>query len=80
MTTQTQQTTTPTAPEQGTHHWILTVDLPGRTSLTANGTWTPPAGWTRSDVFNAIKQDMAQRHPELATANVVFFSLEPNQL
>jgi hypothetical protein len=77
MTAQTQQA----APvEQGTHHYVLTLEAPGRGSATAFGTWTPPAGSTRHDVFTAIKADMVAQSPEFARANVIFFSIEPNQI
>ncbi|MFG2861573.1 hypothetical protein [Streptomyces sioyaensis] len=76
----TSQTQTQTVQQQGTHHWVITVELPGRAMETLYGTFTPPAGATRHDVFLAIKNDIAQQSPEMARANVVFFALEPNQL
>ncbi|MFI0736838.1 hypothetical protein ACH4PU_01835 [Streptomyces sp. NPDC021100] len=76
----TTQNTAPSNPPQGSHHWIITLELPGRSSVTGSGTWTPPAGSTRHDVFTAIKSDITRQHPGLTTANVVFFALEPNQL
>ncbi|GAA5615821.1 hypothetical protein CP981_11205 [Streptomyces platensis] len=75
MTSQNQ-----TVQQQGTHHWVITVELPGRAMQTLYGTYTPPAGATRHDVFLAIKNDLAQQSPEMARANVVFFALELNQL
>jgi hypothetical protein len=66
--------------QQGSHHWVMTVELPGLQTYSAYGTWTPPAGATRHDVFMAIKKKIATEHPELATANVMYFALEPNQL
>ncbi|MET9510060.1 hypothetical protein ABZX62_16640 [Streptomyces flavidovirens] len=80
MSTQTEQTTIPAPAPQGTHHWVMTLELPGRMAMTASGTFTPPAGWTRHDMYRAIKDDIARENPELATANVMFFALEPNQL
>ncbi|MGW8558142.1 hypothetical protein [Streptomyces tubercidicus] len=79
MTTQTTQTPTQQA-QQGTHHWVMTVELPGRAMQTHFSTYTPPAGATRHDVFLAIKNDIARQSPEMARAVVVFFSLERNQL
>ncbi|MEU9998108.1 hypothetical protein [Streptomyces sp. NPDC050848] len=79
--TTVQQTETPAAPKpQGTHQWVLTLDMPRYGSASAHGTWTPPPGTTRHDAFEAIKADMVGRNPELKTANVVFFSIEPNTL
>ncbi|KIZ13701.1 hypothetical protein [Streptomyces natalensis] len=72
--------TTQTAKTQGSHHWVMTVELPGRAMQTLYGTWTPPQGTTRHDVFLDIKAEIAAEDPDMARANVVFFSLEPNQL
>ncbi|MGW6971704.1 hypothetical protein [Streptomyces sp. NPDC054952] len=68
------------AGEQGSHHWLLTLELPGRAALTQDGTWTPPAGMTRQDAYLAIRRSIAGEHPEMAHANTVFFSIEPNRL
>ncbi|MEU8778588.1 hypothetical protein [Streptomyces sp. NPDC048606] len=80
--TQTSSSSTPANPAaaQGSHMWVLTLDLPGRTMTTQYGTWTPPAGTTRYDAFLAIRGDLVARHPEMANANTIFFSLEPNRL
>lgn len=77
-TTQTEQSAAPQ--QQGSHHWILTLELPGRATSSNFGTLTPLPGWTRMDAFTAIKEHVAQQNPEMAGANTVFFSLEPNQL
>jgi hypothetical protein len=78
-------TTTPPddqQPAQGSHHWVMTLQLPRLVSVSSQGTWTPPPGATRQDVFEAIKAHLAQRAPGagLERAAVLFFSLEPNQL
>ncbi|MGK5448820.1 hypothetical protein [Streptomyces radiopugnans] len=80
MTPRTQQNTAPAARPQGSHHWVMTLELPGRAMSTFSGTWTPPAGTTRHDVFTGIQADIARQNPDMARGNVVFFSLEPNQL
>ncbi|WP_327414421.1 hypothetical protein [Streptomyces sp. NBC_01233] len=80
MSTQTSHTSSPAPAVQGSHHWVLTLELPGRAVSTQYGTYTPPVGWTRHDVFMAIKREIGEQRPELATANVMFFALEPNQL
>ncbi|MEU9776837.1 hypothetical protein [Streptomyces sp. NPDC047968] len=80
MTTQTSQNSSPTVQPQGSHHYVMTVELPGRAMQSVYGTWTPPQGATRHDVFMAIKADIGRQDPEMSRANVVFFSLEPNQL
>ncbi|MFH8891246.1 hypothetical protein ACWGHM_04400 [Streptomyces sp. NPDC054904] len=79
MSTQTEKTTAAAAP-QGSHHWVMTLELPGRAMQTTFGTWTPPQGATRHDAFMAIKANVATQQPEMERANVVFFALEPNQL
>lgn len=68
------------SPPQGSHQWILTLELPGRCTTTQYGTWTPPAGATRQDVFVALREHIVAERPELSRANTVFFSLERNQL
>ncbi|MFE0577951.1 hypothetical protein [Streptomyces sp. NPDC058874] len=76
-------TNTPQAPDaaaQGSHQWILTLELPGRAAATQYGTWNPVPGATRHDVFVAIRQHVTSRFPELERATVAFFALEPNQL
>jgi hypothetical protein len=78
-------TTTPATGQpsgQGSHHWVLTLQVPRLTSVSGQGTWTPPPGATRQDVFEAIRAHLARQAPGmgLERANVLFFSLEPNQL
>ncbi|MGA4867607.1 hypothetical protein ACPB9J_33780 [Streptomyces lavendulocolor] len=80
MTTQTETTTPPATQQQGTHMWVMTLDLPGRVSGTQHGTLTPPAEWTQYDAFLAIKAELCRNNPELGRANVVFFDMRPNQL
>ncbi|MFD3512565.1 hypothetical protein [Streptomyces sp. NPDC058657] len=73
-------TSTPDRSEQGTHHWILTMDLPGHAAATTHGTFHLLPGQTRQDVFVLIRRSMVDKHPSMARANVVFFSFEPNRL
>ncbi|MFE2548560.1 hypothetical protein ACFXGI_08435 [Streptomyces sp. NPDC059355] len=80
MTSQTATSTTTQATSQGSHAWVLTLELPGREMTTQYGTWTPPAGATRHDVFVALKEHLVAQQPQMASANTIFFSLEPNQL
>ncbi|MFJ8211855.1 hypothetical protein [Streptomyces sp. NPDC096033] len=81
MTSSTAPSVTDTqAAPQGSHMWVLTLGMPGGAQTTAGGTWTPPAGATRYDVFVALRNHVVARHPQMASANCVFFSLEPNQL
>ncbi|MFE4207106.1 hypothetical protein ACFRSX_18485 [Streptomyces goshikiensis] len=74
---------TPPAPDaaaQGSHQWILTLELPGRAAATQYGTWNPYPGSTRHDVSVAIRQHVTNRFPDLERATVALFALEPNQL
>ncbi|GHJ27819.1 hypothetical protein TPA0910_22520 [Streptomyces hygroscopicus subsp. sporocinereus] len=83
MTTQAQQTTSPSAQQQGSHHFVLTLQKPhgqGFVTATFANTITPLPGDTRAHIYEALCKGVAQANPELADANVLFFSLEPNQL
>ncbi|MGW2677161.1 hypothetical protein [Streptomyces sp. NPDC001436] len=68
------------SPQQGSHHWILTLEVPGQQVVTDSGTLNPPAGSTRYDMYLAIREYVISRAPEMSRANTVFFSLESNQL
>ncbi|WP_263168139.1 hypothetical protein [Streptomyces sp. SCSIO ZS0520] len=76
----TEQTSNRPAALEGTHHWIITVEQPGRASLTIDGSCTPGLGATRRDVFRDVKAFAESKHPDLRGANVVFFALESNQI
>ncbi|MFD8325210.1 hypothetical protein [Streptomyces lydicus] len=65
---------------QGSHQWIMTVEMPGQAMQTLYGTCTPDAGATRHDMFLDIKANLAEESPAMAHANVVFFSFERNTL
>ncbi|AQW51782.1 hypothetical protein ACIQPP_13930 [Streptomyces violaceusniger] len=85
MTTQTQQTTSPAAQQQGSHHFVLTLQVPhhsgqGFITATFSNTLTPLPSNTRADIYALLREQVGQAHPELAKANVLFFSLEPNGL
>ncbi|MFD3530493.1 hypothetical protein [Streptomyces sp. NPDC058664] len=67
-------------PQQGTHHWVLTLDLPNSVRVTDFGTYTPLPNTTRHDAFTVIRESFIEQHPQLARASVLFFSLEPNDL
>lgn len=70
----------PHARSQGSHFFVLTVEKPGVASATTSGCYTPPPGATRVDAFNALYAELTSSAPALYRANVVFFSLEPNQV
>lgn len=70
-------------PEQGSHHFVLTVQKP-QTGSYAVGTWhgdiTPAPGATRRDSYELLREEHARRYPDLAGGIVLHFSLESNQL
>ncbi|MEV4993125.1 hypothetical protein [Streptomyces niveus] len=70
----------PHARSQGSHFFVLTVEKPGLASATSSGSYTPPPRATRVDAFNALYAELTGSAPALHRANVVFFSLEPNQV
>jgi hypothetical protein len=85
MTQPHQQTTaaTPTAEEQGTHQYLITLQVPlsGGFSISSwAGTWTPPADCTRHDFYRLLREDIARNNPQFADASVLFFDLQPNRL
>lgn len=70
----------PTPAPQYTHHYILTLEMPQYASFTVSGVMTPRPGATRDEVYTEIRRDATKDDPRMTRANVVFFSLEPNQL
>lgn len=85
MTSQTQQSAAPVRKGRETHHFILTLQVPlsggtGMASSTFEGACTPRPGMTRAEVYRWLRADVARSHPQLERANVIFFSLESNQL
>jgi hypothetical protein len=83
VTTQGEQATVPAPQQQGTHHFVMTLQRPigsGFTMGTFSNHITPAPVMTRHDVYQAIKQEIGQADPDFTDATVVFFSLEPNQL
>ncbi|MDX3226084.1 hypothetical protein [Streptomyces sp. ME19-01-6] len=85
MTSQTQQSPAPIRQGRETHHFILTLQMPlpggqGFATSTFEGACTPRPGMTRAEVYRWLRADVAKSHPQLEQANVIFFSLESNQL
>jgi hypothetical protein len=82
QTTTTSAQAAPAAP-QGSHHYILTLQVSlgsGFQVFTTHGTHTPPRAWTYGDFYKAIRDSVVSERPELARANTIFFDLKPNQL
>ena len=69
-----------TPKQQGTHFFVLSLEKPGRFSMTQEGTCTPPPGATRADMYQRLYQAVTAEDPNLSGATVAFFSLERNQL
>ncbi|MFE7807610.1 hypothetical protein ACFU51_23665 [Streptomyces sp. NPDC057430] len=80
MSSQTEHTTAPAATGQGSHHYVLTLDIPGRLSGCWLGTVTPSPTATRHDVLSDLLGQIRADKPEFARANIAFFSLESNRL
>jgi hypothetical protein len=80
MSSTTEQTAAPAATGQGSHHYVLTLDIPGRISGSWFGTFTPSPTATRQDVLVHLLAQIRTDNPEFARANVAFFALESNRL
>lgn len=83
MTTQTEQPSTTTENRQGSHHFIMTTQVPSPHGFSINsfyGTFTPLAGSTRKDAYEQIRAEHDRLYPEMAQGSVLFFSLERNEL
>lgn len=69
--------------EQPTHHFILTLQVPGPGGFTigqfANAV-TPPEGWTRAEFYRGLLDQIVRDNPQYKGASTIFFSLESNQL
>ncbi|GAA3032423.1 hypothetical protein FHS39_002563 [Streptomyces olivoverticillatus] len=65
---------------QGTHFFLITLDVPGRMQFTSHGTYNPPEGVTRQDAYLAIRQHVVESRPEFQQANVAFFAFDRNEV
>ncbi|MFF1684618.1 hypothetical protein [Streptomyces sp. NPDC058254] len=82
MDTQTDQAATTAPQEPGTHFFAITLEVPTYASFTTTGSYTPAPGTTREQAFTRIYAHAidSSGDPRMRTANVLFFSLEPNEL
>ncbi|MGW8528964.1 hypothetical protein [Nocardiopsis sp. NPDC055824] len=65
------------------YHWVITLQKPiynGFANRTNYGTLTAAPGETRERLFQQVIDLIISKVPEMAGANVLFFSLEPNEL
>ncbi|MFE2412463.1 hypothetical protein ACFXDE_29355 [Kitasatospora sp. NPDC059408] len=82
MTTATATVLHP-VPVEATHAWVITLQRPaagGLATVTVDGVYAAQPGTTRQDAYQEIRAWVAEQHPHMAGANVLFFSLEPNRL
>lgn len=85
MTAQTEQTSTEAPKQEPTHHYVMTLQQQqtgGSLHLvTFNAAITPPPGWSRCDVYRQLYREFTTgQYAHLAGAQVLFFSLERDQL
>lgn len=88
MTSTATETTTPAQDTATEMFWIATVQPSQQrvgevATFTFKGTFTPLPGQTRQDAFSAIRDYISgqlTRIGQPAGHNVLFYSLEPNQL
>ncbi|MEU2873783.1 hypothetical protein ABZ769_32045 [Streptomyces olivoreticuli] len=78
MTTQPHNPT-PAVPQQGSHFFVLTLELPGR-RLTQDGTYNLAPGMTRQDAYTQIHAAVVNANPAYRRAVVAYFSLESNTI
>jgi hypothetical protein len=68
---------------QGTHFWFLTMQTPNAAGYylsSYQGTFTPPAGATRLDAFNEVRQLVERNDPPSRGGTVLAFDIQPNQI
>lgn len=66
-----------------TYSWLISLQMPignGFRVITTDGTIPLAPGDSRNRAYHKIRAALAQQNPELASAHVLFFSLEPDQL
>ncbi|MFD9047674.1 hypothetical protein [Streptomyces zaomyceticus] len=69
--------------EQGTHFWFMSLILPtsqGMNFYRRTGHLNLNRGATRFNAFEEILAAMKEQTPELATAVVLSFDIQPNKL
>ncbi|WP_033820992.1 hypothetical protein [Kitasatospora sp. MBT63] len=80
----TAQSPAAATPQQGTHHYVLTLQKPmphgnGFMVSTCSGRCSP-TGMSRSDFYVWLIGEMVRQTPQLAGASTVFFDVQPNRL
>jgi hypothetical protein len=72
-----------TAPVTTAYAWVITLQKPTPRGMAVNtqyGVIQPDPGATRRGLFEQVRREIDQQFPELSGANVMFWSLEPNEL
>ena len=70
-------------PEQGTHFWfmsVMAVNPRGPWMNDYQGTVTIAPDATRLELFNQIREEVAEKDPRSRGAVVLAFDIQPNQL
>jgi hypothetical protein len=68
---------------QGTHFWFISILCPNAAGFYMNdfqGTWTPPAGATRLDMYNAVRKCIDEKDPRARGGIAVAFDIQRNEL
>ncbi|MFJ9605451.1 hypothetical protein ACIRS1_03745 [Kitasatospora sp. NPDC101176] len=66
-----------------THAWVITLQKPlahGLATVTVDGTYSAQPGDTRPIAYRKVRTWVDEQDPDMAGANVLFFSLEPYRL
>ncbi|MEU8512522.1 hypothetical protein AB0C76_13130 [Kitasatospora sp. NPDC048722] len=75
--------TAPGPAAEPTHTWLITLQKPighGLSVVTMDGAYTVQPGDSRAIAYRKIRAWVDAKNPDMAGANVLFFSLEPNRL
>ncbi|MFD5319338.1 hypothetical protein [Streptomyces sp. NPDC127098] len=62
---------------QNTHFYILTLDLPGRQQASWVGELIVRPGTRRKEVYDYLRDQIAQQYPAMERANPIYFALDP---
>lgn len=65
---------------QGTHFYLITLDVPGEESATLGGTLTPGSEDTELDIYELVKNAAADKYRMPRNSIVLFWVLKPNQI
>jgi hypothetical protein len=72
-----------TPKSQGSHFWFMSLMASNVRDFSFHGRcgcWTPPEGMSRYDAFNELFRRVVEESPELRSATVVSFDIQPNTI